>query len=127
MLVQRHVAPTVVAVVHEDEIDVGAGIELEAAELAHAEDDQPRSAAVGATRLAVPLGDVIGGFANCDLERRVREEAELAGGALELRAAELDGQELTQGDARLFFPDGAAQGGQRIERARGAGSVERIT
>ena len=68
-----------IALVHIDQIDVGAEIQILAAELAHAKDDEAERPAVGRDGLAVQLTQPRSAVLVGDLDRRVSQTAQLPG------------------------------------------------
>lgn len=102
-------AAALVSVVHEDDVHVGAGVELPAAELAHAQHHQRAGLAVGAQGPPVALGVVVRGLGEGHLEGGLRQLGQLPGGDLDVRATEARRPQLSKRDAHLLGPHLTAQ------------------
>jgi hypothetical protein len=93
-VVRRDLTLCFVAVVNEDDVDVGARVQLQATQLAHAEHAQLDSLPVGAQRRSQAGREVLGGLGQRHLDDRIGQLGELARGFGELGAAQLGRQHL---------------------------------
>ncbi len=92
MLVERELTLTLVGVVDEDDVHVGARVQLISAQLPDAEHDDGRWRAIAAQRSPKALGDAAFGLAERRVEGRRCEITELAGSDLDAGAAQPHGQ-----------------------------------
>jgi hypothetical protein len=101
----------VIGVVEIEQIDVRAGVELPASELAHAEHDEGRRLAARGDGRTIPGGDVVLCFSQRHLDRCVGQIGDLEVRRIDIRPFQGARQKLARGDAELLVLDPAPETG----------------